>query len=76
LTVPSTLHLTERFRRLADDTLLYEYTVNDPTTFTQPFTAALPMTRGEALFESACHEGNYGLVTMLAGARIAEATGQ
>jgi hypothetical protein len=72
----STLHLTERFRRLADDTLLYEYTVNDPTTFTQPFTAALPMKRGEVMFEYACHEGNYGLPNMLAGARVEEAAGR
>ena len=70
-----TLHLTERFQRLADDTLLYEFTVNDPTTFTGPFTAALPMKRGEALFEYACHEGNYGLFNMLAGARAKEETG-
>ena len=65
----ATLHLTERFRRVADDTLLYEYTVDDAATFTQPFTAALPMKRGEAMFEYACHEGNYGLPNMLSGAR-------
>ena len=54
------LHLTERFSLAAEDTLLYEYTVNDPTTFTRPFTAELPMKRGELVFEYACHEGNYG----------------
>ena len=69
----TTLRLTERFRRVADDTLLYEYTVEDPTTFTGHFTAALPMKRGEAMFEYACHEGNYGLPNMLAGARVQEA---
>ena len=63
----ATLHLTERFRRVADDTLLYEYTVDDAATFTQPFTAALPMKRGEAMFEYACHEGNYGLPNMVVG---------
>ena len=68
----STLRLTERFRRAADDTLLYEFTVDDPTTFTRPFTAALPMKRGEGMFEYACHEGNYGLFNILAGARAAE----
>ncbi len=67
------LHLTERFRRVAEDTLRYEFTVNDPTTFTRPFTAVLPMKRGEALFEYACHEGNYGLYNILAGARMEEA---
>ena len=66
------LRLTERFRLVADDTLLYEYTVDDPATFTRPFTAALPMKRGEAVYEYACHEGNYGLYNMLAGARSQE----
>ena len=68
-----TLRLTERFRRVADDTLLYEYTVDDPTTFTGSFSVALPMKRGGApLFEYACHEGNYGLLNILRGAREAE----
>ena len=70
----TSLHLIERFRRVDRDTLLYEYTVDDSTTFTRPFTAVLPMKRGEAMFEYACHEGNYGLFNMLAGARVEEAT--
>ena len=69
----ATLHLTERFQRVADDTLLYEFTVEDAATFTRPFTVALSMKRGDALFEFACHEGNYGLHNMLSGARAAEA---
>ena len=68
----STLHLTERFTRVAGDTLLYEFTVNDPATFTRPFTAALPMKLGEGMYEYACHEGNYGLFNILSGARAAE----
>ena len=68
----TTLHLTERFSRTADDTLLYEFTVNDPTSFTRPFTAALPMKAGDGIFEYACHEGNYGLFNILAGARAEE----
>ena len=68
----STLHLTERFSRVADDTLLYEYTVDDPTSFTAPFTAALPMKRGNGMYEYACHEGNYGLLNILTGARVEE----
>ena len=68
-----TLHLTERFRRVAEDTLLYEFTINDPTSFTRPFTAAIPMKRGAApLFEYACHEGNYGMLNLLSGARAQE----
>ena len=70
------LHLTERFTRVSDDTLLYEFTVDAPTTFTQPFSAAIPMKRGEAMFEYACHEGNYGLFNILSGARQAERKSQ
>ena len=69
-----TLHLTERFTRLDEDTLLYEYTVDDSTTFTRPFTVALPMRKSDApVFEYACHEGNYGLLNILRGARADEA---
>ena len=67
-----TLHLTERFSRIGEETLLYEFTVDDPTTFTAPFTAALPMRLGEGMYEYACHEGNYGLFNILSGARAAE----
>ena len=68
-----TVHLTERFRRLDADTLLYEFTVDDPTTFTTAFTAAVPMRRSEEpMFEYACHEGNYGLLNILRGARADE----
>ncbi len=69
-----TLTLTERFRRVDAETLLYEYTVDDPATFGRPFTAAIPMRRSEQpIFEYACHEGNYGMRNMLAGARAGEA---
>ena len=71
----TTLHLTERFRIVAEDSLLYEYTVDDLATFTRPFTAALPMKRGDAVFEYACHEGNYGLYNMLSGARAKDRVG-
>ncbi len=68
-----TLHLTERFGRLDEDTLLYEYTVNDPTYFMQPFTVALPMRRSDnPMYEYACHEGNRGLEVILSGGRIGE----
>ena len=69
-----TVTLTERFRRLDADTLLYEYTVEDPAIFTRPFTVAVPMRRNaEPMFEYACHEGNYGLLNILRGARAEEA---
>lgn len=69
-----TLHLIERFTRLDENTLVYEYTVNDPSTFTRPFTVALPMRQLEQpIFEYACHEGNYGMLNLLSGARAKEA---
>ena len=67
------LHLTERFTRTDAGTLLYEFTVNDPATFTKPWTAQLPMTKtDERIFEYACHEGNYALPDILRGARFQE----
>jgi hypothetical protein len=69
----ASLHLTERFRRMDDETLLYEFTVNDPITWTKPWTVQVPMSRSrEPIFEYACHEGNYSLPNILAGARSAE----
>ena len=68
------MHLTERFSRTADDALLYEVTVDDPTVWTAPWTFALPMQRNEhPLYEYACHEGNYGIYNILAGASAGEA---
>jgi hypothetical protein len=67
------LHLVERFTRTDTNTLLYEFTVDDPSTFTKPWTAQLPMTRSdERLYEYACHEGNYALPDILRGARFQE----
>jgi hypothetical protein len=67
------LHLTERFTRVAEDTLRYEFTVNDPTVWTTPWTAAIywKKAKGE-LYEYACHEGNYSARGMLSGARADE----
>jgi hypothetical protein len=67
------LHLVERFTRLDADTLEYRFTVEDPTTWTRPWTVAYPMTRTDGpIFEYACHEGNYGLADILSGARAEE----
>jgi hypothetical protein len=68
----STLRLTEKFRRVAADVLTYEFTVNDPATYTRPFTGVLSMRRGTELYEYACHEGNHGLANILRGARVQE----
>jgi hypothetical protein len=71
------LHLIERFKRVDADTLLYEFTVDDPVTWTRPWTVQFPMTRNrEPIFEYACHEGNYSLPNILAGARAAERSGR
>ena len=71
------LHLVERLTRLDPDTVAYEYTVNDPATYTAPYTVMLPLrrTNGE-IFEYACHEGNIGLYGILAGARNLEREGR
>ncbi len=65
------MRVEERFTRVDDDTLLYEYTVDDPDSFTKPWSAAIPMTKSEGpMFEYACHEGNHAMVNLLAGARV------
>ena len=67
------LHLVERFTRVGPDTLHHEFTVNDATTYTRPWTAMIPLKKSEdALFEYACHEGNYGMEGILAGYRAEE----
>jgi hypothetical protein len=67
------LRLTERFTRVAPNTLEYQFTVDDKTTWTRPWTAMIPLRHtDEQLFEYACHEGNYGIAGILAGARAEE----
>jgi hypothetical protein len=67
------LHLVERFSLLDNDTLLYQYTVDDPTIFTKPWSGQLYMTRSEdQIYEYACHEGNYAMPAILGGARREE----
>ena len=62
--------LVERFRRVDADTVMYEFTVDDPNGYTRPWTARMPLRRTDGpLFEYACHEGNIGLAGILAGAR-------
>ena len=74
------LHLVERFTRVDDQTIDYQFTMTDPEMFTRPWTASVPMTTDQAsrgvttgpLFEYACHEGNYGLLNIMRGARVEE----
>lgn len=71
------MHLVERFTRLDPDTVAYEYTVTDPTVYTAPYSVMMPLRRTDGpLFEYACHEGNYGLYGILAGARQLELDGR
>jgi hypothetical protein len=66
-------HLTERFMRVDADTIRYEFTVSDSGSYTQPWSAMVPLARIPGpLFEYACHEGNYALPNILAGARAQE----
>ena len=67
---PETLKITERFTRTDADTIEYKFTVDDPTTWTKPWSAIVPLSQVEGpMFEYACHEGNNGLVIILEGAR-------
>ena len=62
--------LTERFTLRDANTLIYEFTVDDPTMQTKPWTASVPMTRSaQPMYEYACHEGNYGMMGILTAAR-------
>ncbi len=67
------LRLTERFTRTAEDTLLYQFTVDDPESFTRPWKVEIPLWKNpELIYEYACHEGNSGMTGILTGARTAE----
>jgi hypothetical protein len=68
-----TLHLTERLTRVGPEILNYEFTVNDPTMWTAPWTAMIPLKhKNEAIYEYACHEGNEAIPNMLRGHRYEE----
>lgn len=70
-----TLRLIERYTPLDANNLDYQFTVDDPSTFTKPWTVSRPMRRvtdGISIFEYACHEGNYAMYGILAGARLEE----
>jgi len=67
------LHVVERFTLTDPDTITYRFTVTDPTVWTKPWSGELLMKRTKGpIYEYACHEGNYGLANILAGARAAE----
>jgi len=67
------MHLVERFTRVDAETLVYSFTVDDPSSFAKPWTAEITSTRAAGpIFEYACHEGNYGMTGLLRGARADE----
>ena len=71
------LHLAERFTADGPGQLIYQVTVEDASVFTGPWTIEIPMTQldgeGNQIYESACHEGNYAMTSILMGARLLEA---
>ena len=68
------LHIIERFTRTADNTMVYQFTVEDPTTWAKPWTAEVTWTKTKGpVYEWACHEGNTMITTILRGARVADA---
>jgi hypothetical protein len=69
------LHLVELFTRIDPNTILYRFTVDDPTAFTKPWSGEVTMTKTPGpIYEYACHEGNYGMTNILSGARADERT--
>jgi hypothetical protein len=71
------MRLVERFTRTAPDTLLYQFTVDDPQSFQKPWSGEIPLkTTPGPIFEYACHEGNYSLVNTLSSARTEEKRAQ
>jgi hypothetical protein len=72
----SELEITEVYTLVSENELLYRFTYADPVTLAQPFTGEIPLARmgeGQMIYESACHEGNYSIIGVLAGARRQEA---
>jgi len=67
------MKVIERFSRMAEDAVLYEFTIDDPSTYTEPWGAQVPMMAlNDRLYEYACHEGNYAMGNILRGARLLE----
>lgn len=69
--------ITEFFTPVSEQVMNYSFTVDDPETYEQPWSAEIPMNRtSDRLYEYACHEGNYSLSGVLAGARLDEVQGE
>ena len=70
------MKLTERWTRVADDKIAYTFTVDDPATWTKPWSAAVTWNKTTVLYEYACHEDNIGMYGILAGKRADEKKGR
>ena len=69
--------VTERFTRSNEGQILYEYTVDDPTRYSQPWKGQMPLNASQLPpYEYACHEGNYSMFNLLNGARVMEREGR
>jgi hypothetical protein len=71
---PEKMRLVEKFTRTSPTTIEWSVTVDDPTTWTRPWTFSMPLTMNDAepVYEYACHEGNYAITNILNGSRMAE----
>ncbi len=67
--------VTERFSRWSDGQVLYEFTVDDPSLYTQPWRGEMALNQSQPMYEFACHEGNYAMPGILGGARVLESKG-
>ncbi|MEQ1607573.1 MAG: hypothetical protein ABL956_01155 [Hyphomonadaceae bacterium] len=68
--------VTERFTRASDGQIIYQYTVDDPSRYTQPWKGEMPLNVSQGLYEYACLEGNYSMFNLLSGARAYEREGR
>ena len=74
MTATDKLHVIERYKRVSPTVLEYTVTIDDPMTWTKPWTAMIPLHQSKAaMYEYSCHEGNYGLADIMAGARAEDA---
>jgi len=76
ITISPSGKITERFSRYNDKQVFYEFEVNDPETYTQPWKGQMALNASPGMYEYACHEGNYGLLGILEGGRVADRQGR
>lgn len=74
--ITKTGKVTERFTRASDGQIVYSYTVEDPSRYSQPWKGEMPLNASQGPYEYACHEGNYSMVNLLGGARAFEREGK